>query len=146
MLSVFRQPFFMPTVALQHHLSCLYLRQKPFLLARPAYNLVSRRTMKAFIQVVGQTSPEGPPAIIVHYDSQRYMFNCREGTQRLCIEEKVKLSRMQNIYLTRLDWSCVGGLPGMILTLADAHGKDLRIHGGKNLTHFIAATRHFSYR
>ncbi|KAI9023548.1 hypothetical protein CLU79DRAFT_701402 [Phycomyces nitens] len=42
------------------------------------------RRMKAYIQVVGQSSPEGPPTIIVHYDQQRYMFNCREGTQRLC--------------------------------------------------------------
>ncbi|KAI9249682.1 beta-lactamase-like protein [Phascolomyces articulosus] len=42
--------------------------------------------MKAYIQVVGQSSPEGPPSIIVHYDSQRYMFNCREGTQRLSLE------------------------------------------------------------
>ncbi|KAG2217086.1 hypothetical protein INT45_004075 [Circinella minor] len=102
--------------------------------------------MKAYIQFIGQSSPEGPPSIIVHYDSQRYMFNCREGTQRLCVEERVRLSKLRDIYLTRVAWDNIGGMPGMLLTLADAGVKDLTIHGPKNLTHFLVGTRHFIYR
>ncbi|KAI7875046.1 hypothetical protein K492DRAFT_153101 [Lichtheimia hyalospora FSU 10163] len=102
--------------------------------------------MKAYIQFLGHSSPEGPPTIMVHYDSQRYMFNCREGTQRLCVEEKLKWSKLKNIYLTRVTWDCVGGLPGMLLTVADGGVKDLTLHGPKNLTHFMASTRHFIYR
>lgn len=34
----------------------------------------------------------------------------------------------------------------MLLTLTDAGIRNIGIHGGKNLTHFIAATRHFVYR
>ncbi|KAI8388141.1 beta-lactamase-like protein [Radiomyces spectabilis] len=105
-----------------------------------------RRGMKAYIQVVGQASAEGPPSLIVHYDSQRYMFNCREGTQRLCVEEKVRLSKLKNIFLTRLEWECVGGMIGMLLTLADAGTQNLHIHGGRNLTHLMVATRPFVYR
>jgi ribonuclease Z len=74
-----------------------------------------QRGMKAYIQFVGQTSPEGPSTLVVHYDTQRYMFNCREGTQRLCVQEKVRLGKLSNIFLTRLSWDCVGGLPGMLL-------------------------------
>ncbi|KAI8142237.1 beta-lactamase-like protein [Fennellomyces sp. T-0311] len=99
--------------------------------------------MKAYIQFVGQSSVEGPPSIIVHYDSQRYMFNCREGTQRLFVEERVRMAKLRDIYLTRVEWQNIGGLPGMLLTLADAGVKDLTIHGSKNLTHFMAATRQF---
>ena len=111
-----------------------------------SFQHIIRRTMKAYIQFVGQSSPEGPPSIIVHYDSQRYMFNCREGTQRLCVEERVRLSKLRDIYLTRVAWDNIGGMPGMLLTLADAGVKDLTIHGPKNLTHFLVGTRHFIYR
>ncbi|KAI9487736.1 MAG: hypothetical protein EXX96DRAFT_476335 [Benjaminiella poitrasii] len=45
----------------------------------------TRRNMTSHIQIVGQNSPEGPPSLILHYNSQRYLFNCREGTQRLLI-------------------------------------------------------------
>ncbi|KAG2206524.1 hypothetical protein INT47_008541 [Mucor saturninus] len=102
--------------------------------------------MKAYIQILGQNSPEGPPSLIVHYDNQRYLFNCREGTQRLCVQEKARLAKTSNVFLSRLSWDCLGGLPGMLLTLTDAGIKHIGIHGGKNLAHFIASTRHFVYR
>ncbi|OBZ86036.1 Zinc phosphodiesterase ELAC protein 2 [Choanephora cucurbitarum] len=102
--------------------------------------------MKAYIQIVGQNSPEGPPSLILHYDSQRYLFNCREGTQRLCVQEKVRLSKLSNVFLSRVDWDCLGGLTGMLLTLTDTGIKKIDLHGPKNLSHFVAATRHFVYR
>lgn len=80
-----------------------YLNQKPKQL---------NRGMKAYIQIVGQNSPEGPPSLVLHYDSQRYLFNCREGTQRLCVQEKVRLNKLSNVFLTRVNWDCIGGLTG----------------------------------
>jgi ribonuclease Z len=121
--------------------------------------------MKAYLQVVGGVSKERAPTVILHYDSQRYMFNCGEGTQRLCVENKLKLAKMKNIFLSRINWDCVGGLPGrllypsvkhkdmqtqyilgMLLTMADGGIKNISIHGPKNLTHFMVSTRHFVYR
>ncbi|CEP15250.1 hypothetical protein [Parasitella parasitica] len=120
--------------------------------------------MKAYLQIVGHNSPEGPPSLLLHYDSQRYLFNCREGTQRLCVQEKVRLGKLSNVFLTRVNWDCMGGLTGMsncqrsikllnvwvkigmLLTLTDAGVRNIDIHGGKNLSHFIAATRQFVYR
>ncbi|KAL9541305.1 hypothetical protein PS6_010359 [Mucor atramentarius] len=102
--------------------------------------------MRAYIQIVGQNSPEGPPSLVLHYDSQRYLINCREGTQRLCVQEKVRLAKLSNVFLTRVNWDCIGGLTGMLLTLTDAGVRNVDIHGGKNLSHFVAATRQFVYR
>jgi ribonuclease Z len=34
----------------------------------------------------------------------------------------------------------------MLLTLSDAGIGDIALHGGKNLSHFMAATRQFVYR
>lgn len=85
---------------------------RPRLLVIRQPELIIRRTMKAYIQFLGEPSPEGPPSIIVHYDSQRYMFNCREGTQRLCVEEKVRLGKLKSVFMTRMTWDCIGGLSG----------------------------------
>jgi len=74
------------------------------------------------------------------------MFNCGEGTQRLCVENKLKMAKMKNIFVSRVNWECVGGLPGMLLTLADGGIKNISLHGPKNLTHFMVSTRHFVYR
>ncbi|RUP50799.1 hypothetical protein BC936DRAFT_137640 [Jimgerdemannia flammicorona] len=60
----------------------------------------------------------------------------------MCIENKTKLPKMGNIFLTRVDWDCVG----MLMSLADQGTKNVKLLGGKNLTHFMAATRHFIYR
>lgn len=84
-------------------------------LVRHCRPLIQQRGMKAYIQIIGQNSLEGPPSLIVHYDNQRYLFNCREGTQRLCVQEKGKLAKTSNVFLSRLSWDCLGGLPGMFL-------------------------------
>uniref|UniRef100_A0A8C3LBJ4 Zinc phosphodiesterase ELAC protein 2 n=1 Tax=Chrysolophus pictus TaxID=9089 RepID=A0A8C3LBJ4_CHRPC len=49
--------------------------------------------------------------------SLRYLFNCGEGTQRAMQEHKLKISHLDSIFLSRVAWANVGGLPGMILTL-----------------------------
>ncbi|KAL7748763.1 hypothetical protein RI367_005918 [Sorochytrium milnesiophthora] len=104
------------------------------------------RTMKYWIQVLGAHSEDAKPSLMFHFDSQRYLFNCGEGTQRFATEHSIRLMKMHNIFLTRLDWECVGGIPGMLLTLGDVGLKQVNIHGPENTTHFLASTRHFIYR
>ncbi|KAI8576219.1 hypothetical protein K450DRAFT_214494 [Umbelopsis ramanniana AG] len=123
--------------------SPLPLQFKPF---GSKFHCQQHRGMKAYLQVIGGVNKERAPSLILHYDNQRYMFNCGEGTQRLCVENKLKLAKMKNIFLSRVDWDCVGGLPGMLLTLADGGIKNISLHGPKNLTHFMVSTRHFVYR
>ncbi|KAJ2739125.1 hypothetical protein H4R23_000684 [Coemansia sp. Cherry 401B] len=103
--------------------------------------------MKWGVQVVKpSTYNNGSTSVLVQFSSGRYLFNCGEGTQRLSFENKTRLSKLTSVFLTRVDWESMGGLPGMLLTLADAGTRDLVIHGGHNLTHAMAATRHFILR
>jgi ribonuclease Z len=130
--------------------------------------------MRWLAQVVGAANLDTTPSIIIHFDSQRYLFNCGEGTQRLFVENGVRANKITNVFLTRINWDCIGGVPGkfrlptiaykhvvltilspffcyiiiigMILTLADAGVRRLHFHGGPNLTHFMAANRHFVAR
>jgi ribonuclease Z len=87
------------------------IRYKP----KTHYSFLQKRGMKAYIQIIGQNSPEGPPSLIVHYDQQRYLFNCRECTQRLCVQEKTRLAKTSNVFLSRLSWECLGGLTGTVI-------------------------------
>ncbi|KAJ2059547.1 hypothetical protein GGI17_004315 [Coemansia sp. S146] len=103
--------------------------------------------MKWYAQIVKPSSyNQQSTSVLVQIDSQRYLFNCGEGTQRLGFENKIRMSKISAIFLTRIDWETMGGLPGMLLTLADSGMGDLTVCGGYNLTHALAATRHFILR
>ncbi|KAK6099742.1 hypothetical protein MT418_001130 [Batrachochytrium dendrobatidis] len=102
--------------------------------------------MKYSLQISGTHSGDCSPSVIVRFDSGRYLFNCGEGTQRLCNEHKIRLSKLRGIFMTRTKWDCIGGLPGMILTVADAGLDSFRLYGPRNLSYFLAGTRKFMFR
>lgn len=91
-----------------------------------------------------------PLLLFQSLQGEKYLFGrIPEGTQRAINEKKIKLNKLQHVFLTgTMNWSSVGGLPGLILTLAD-QGKDkLHLHYGNNLLlNFIIATwRLFIFR
>uniref|UniRef100_A0A8B9VZQ2 Zinc phosphodiesterase ELAC protein 2 n=1 Tax=Anas zonorhyncha TaxID=75864 RepID=A0A8B9VZQ2_9AVES len=63
----------------------------------------------------GQGPAPGPPARR-HWDAPargaRYLFNCGEGAQRAMQEHRLKISHLDCVFLSRLAWANVGGLPG----------------------------------
>ena len=48
----------------------------------------------------------------VHHPICRYLFNARDGTQRLCNEYSLRLSKLKAIFITRMSPETLGGLPG----------------------------------
>ena len=53
---------------------------------------------------------EAPASVLLFFDKRRYLFNCAEGFQRLCVEHKVR-SKMYPIsrallHLPYAKWSC----------------------------------------
>jgi ribonuclease Z len=68
-----------------------------------------------YVQVLGTDSGgDHPCSLLVFFDNHRYLFNVGEGTQRFCLEHKIKLSKINHIFFTKLDWKHVGGIPGNI--------------------------------
>ncbi|KAG9284291.1 hypothetical protein G9A89_002101 [Geosiphon pyriformis] len=105
--------------------------------------------MKTFLQILGCATPDTTPSVLLHFDTKaprRYLFNCGEATQRICLENHLRLTRLQNIFATRIDWETMGGLPGFLLSMADSGVAKAKVYGGENLTHFIVATRSFIVR
>ncbi|KAI8926584.1 beta-lactamase-like protein [Entophlyctis helioformis] len=102
--------------------------------------------MRFHLQILGTHSGDTTPSIMLHFDTARYMFNCGEGTQRLCVETRRRLAKLRALFFTRTKWDTLGGVPGMILTVADAGITTFQLYGPQNLAHAIAGTRGFVHR
>jgi ribonuclease Z len=79
--------------------------------------------MKFFYQVVTTPTADTPGTVVLlNFPDKRYFFGqISEGTQRACTERGVKLTYLSDIFITgRTEWANLGGLIGVILTLADA--------------------------
>ncbi|KAB0403076.1 hypothetical protein E2I00_017083 [Balaenoptera physalus] len=59
-------------------------------------------------------------------------------------EHKLKVSRLDNIFLTRMHWSNVGGLCGMILTLKETGVPKCVLSGPPQLEKYLEAIKIFS--
>ena len=91
--------------------------------ANPENSIGSK--MRSYLQFITTPTADTPgTTIYVHFDNKRYLIgNIAEGTQRATIERSLKLTRVSDIFLTgRVEWANVGGLLGVVLTLADAIG------------------------
>jgi ribonuclease Z len=73
----------------------------------------------------------------------RYLINCGEGSQRLAQEHKLKLARLEHIFLTRTTWDKVGGLPGLCLTVQEAGVPNLQLYGPRGIEEIFEATKKF---
>lgn len=97
-----------------------------------------------YVQVAGAGSRDNGASLYVFSEYNRYLFNCGEGTQRLMQEHKMKIARLDNIFLTRMSWETVGGLSGMILTLKDTGVPQCVLSGPPQLEKYLQAIRVFS--
>lgn len=97
-----------------------------------------------YLQVVAAGGRDAGAALYVFSEYNRYLFNCGEGVQRLMQEHKLKVARLDNIFLTRMHWANVGGLCGMILTLKETGLPKCVLSGPPQLEKFLEAMKIFS--
>lgn len=108
-------------------------------------------SMKTVIQVMSHGTSDCPaPALVLQTaNGQRHLFGgIGEGFQRTVTQNKIKMAKLNNIFLSgRLDWSTIGGLPGLLLTIADQGVTSIGVHSAtKNLAWACAVWRHFIFR
>lgn len=97
------------------------------------------------------------PSVMLFTQNHTYVFNCGEGMQRLC-QIRGRIPKYSDIFLTRVNWDVAGGLPGncsahgwklnlgYLLTTAEQNDARTKIHGPKNLAHFLATFRNYIFR
>ncbi|AQK91177.1 tRNAse Z4 [Zea mays] len=100
-----------------------------------------------YVQILGtgMDTQDTSPSILLFFDKQRFIFNAGEGLQRFCTEHKIKLSKIDHIFLTRVCSETAGGLPGLVLTLAGIgdEGMSVNIWGPSDLDFLAGAMRSF---
>eukprot|EP00475_Leptophrys_vorax_P022688 TRINITY_DN30907_c0_g1_i1.p1 TRINITY_DN30907_c0_g1~~TRINITY_DN30907_c0_g1_i1.p1 ORF type:complete len:784 (+),score=174.68 TRINITY_DN30907_c0_g1_i1:25-2376(+) len=90
---------------------------KQMLSSSSSSNVINSR---AFLQIVGSHRIGVPPSLFACFDHHRLVFNASEGFQRASNEHGVKFLKTSHVFLTRISWDTMGGLPGAMLTLRDA--------------------------
>lgn len=95
------------------------------------------------LQVLGSGAKGSPRALYLFTDQTRYLFNCSEGTQRLALEHKCKLSKLEHIFITNPKWENMGGLPGMALSAQDVGVPHFTLHGPSGTNEIFQATERF---
>ena len=87
-------------------------------------------------------------AVVLRADRERMLFDVPDGTQRLCVERGVRMTRFKRIFLTSLRASSVGGLGGMLLTRADlsTQGESTVIVGPPGTGALFRSFRYFYHR
>eukprot|EP01061_Rhynchopus_euleeides_P013281 TRINITY_DN23206_c0_g1_i1.p1 TRINITY_DN23206_c0_g1~~TRINITY_DN23206_c0_g1_i1.p1 ORF type:complete len:744 (+),score=257.81 TRINITY_DN23206_c0_g1_i1:43-2274(+) len=74
--------------------------------------------MRVYFQALGCDGHCSGPLMLV-FDEQRFLFDAPEGTQRYCTECKVKMQKVQGVFITRTHPDTLLGLPGLLLTLRE---------------------------
>ncbi|KAJ1394656.1 tRNase Z endonuclease, partial [Sesbania bispinosa] len=101
----------------------------------------------SFVQILGtgMDTQDTSPSVLLFFDKQRFIFNAGEGLQRFCTEHKIKLSKIDHIFLSRVCSETAGGLPGLLLTLAGMgeEGMSVNVWGPSDLKYLVDAMRSF---
>ncbi|KAM6595020.1 hypothetical protein CsatA_002723 [Cannabis sativa] len=99
-----------------------------------------------YLQILGtgMDTQDTSPSVLLFFDRQRFIFNAGEGLQRFCTEQKIKLSKIDHIFLSRVCSETAGGLPGLLLTLAGVgEGLSVCVWGPSDLKYLVDAMRSF---
>ncbi|CAI9114176.1 OLC1v1014835C1 [Oldenlandia corymbosa var. corymbosa] len=101
----------------------------------------------SYVQILGtgMDTQDTSPSVLLFFDKQRFIFNAGEGLQRYCTEHKIKLSKIDHIFLSRVCSETAGGLPGLLLTLAGMgdEGMSVNVWGPSDLKYLVDAMKSF---
>uniref|UniRef100_V5EX16 ribonuclease Z n=1 Tax=Kalmanozyma brasiliensis (strain GHG001) TaxID=1365824 RepID=V5EX16_KALBG len=86
------------------------------------------------------------PPVILQLGADRYLFNVGEGTSRSSTQRKANLSRVTNIFVSRVGWEAIGGLPGVLMSMADGQRASESLHGPQGLRYALATMRTYAKR
>ncbi|KAI5723587.1 hypothetical protein M8J76_008409 [Diaphorina citri] len=95
------------------------------------------------LQVLGSGARGAPKSLYLFTDQSRYLFNCGEGTQRLAHEHKMKLAKLDSVFITQPVWENLGGLLGLALTIQDVGVPEINLHGPEGLEEIFVGTKRF---
>lgn len=98
---------------------------------------------RADLRVIGSSCQGYSPSLLVNSEGNTYLFNCGEGTQRNCYANRIKITSLENLFITRLHWPAVSGTYGLSLTLQDVGLPKFVVHSSDRLSDFFKSVEYF---
>ena len=102
--------------------------------------------MTTYLQLLSLDTVSSSPSVIVATENSRFLFDSGEGIQRLCVEHRARIAKLEGVFLTALCPETIAGLPGLCLTAADSGKSKLTIVGPVGTSLFWNSTGHFMRR
>ena len=102
--------------------------------------------MSLYLQLLSIATPYSSPCIVLCTENNRFIVDVGEGIQRLCMEHKIKLGKINSILITKICQDTLGGLPGLFLTAADSGLNSLNFIGPNNLNKYWECMSTYVYR
>ncbi|KDR80789.1 hypothetical protein GALMADRAFT_153220 [Galerina marginata CBS 339.88] len=96
--------------------------------------------------VLTSISSDTEPSIIVTFHTAKYIFNTSENTTRSFLQSGRLWRRTRALFYTQARVEKTSGLPGLVMTFADATLSDLQLHGPQGLKHILASMRLYTFR
>lgn len=75
--------------------------------------IIDFRVSKSNVILLGTETVDSSPSFLVFFENHRYLFNVGEGLQRLSLEYKAKITKIDHIFVTSTQWKNLGGIPGL---------------------------------
>ncbi|PPQ65164.1 hypothetical protein CVT24_011027 [Panaeolus cyanescens] len=91
-------------------------------------------------------SSDTEPSFIITFDDAKYIFNAGENTGRSFRQNGRNWKRTHAMFFTQSTIERTSGLPGLLMTLADATINQLSLYGPDGLSHVLASMRSYSFR
>ncbi|WFD33134.1 ribonuclease Z [Malassezia sp. CBS 17886] len=100
------------------------------------------------LRVLAPPSSDTPdaPTVVVQCGAKKYMINAGEGTTRASAQRRASNTRVDHVFLTRVASETFGGVPGLLMTLADGGRTSLSLYGPPGLAYALATTRFYAKR
>ena len=78
----------------------------------------------ASISVISCHSHVSRPSCMLSAPPHFFLFNCPAGSSRYSSDQRLRITRCNRIYISRLTEDCLGGLPGMLFCIQEARSGD----------------------
>lgn len=86
------------------------------------------------LNIIGAGAPGESASVSISVSNQdKYLFNCGEDSQRLLIDQRRTISRIEHIFLTQTKWNCIGGISCVNRVISGSRGWLPMFHGPKQL-------------
>ncbi|KIJ09075.1 hypothetical protein PAXINDRAFT_172647 [Paxillus involutus ATCC 200175] len=96
--------------------------------------------------VLSTVSSDTEPTVVIAFDSAKYIFNAGENTTRAFLQSRQNWKKTRALFLTSIGTQRASGLPGLLMTFADAGQSQVHITGPSGLLHLMASMRKYTYR